>query len=139
HRGSTGIVLPTRPVLPGPRTKPSIPAAGSWERISFAAWRTDPRSTALPVSVECSCRDVAPATRAAGEAQLQFRGERRHGIQRTWSVWLRYLFTTAEKDHHGLTDDRNLPGNLGADLGGEEGQRVPGQQIPAEAKSHDKK
>src|ERR1017187_8148960 len=51
----------------------------------------------------------------------------------------RYFFTTAEKDHQGLADDRNLPGNLSADLSGEEGQGVPGQQVAAETEPHDEK
>src|ERR1022692_2338906 len=51
----------------------------------------------------------------------------------------RYFFTTAEKDHQGLADDRKLPGNLSGDLSGEEGQGVPGQQVAAETEPHDEK
>ncbi len=51
----------------------------------------------------------------------------------------RDFFAAAQKDHHGLADDGNLSGDLRSDLGGEEGQRVPGQQVAAEAESHDQK
>ncbi len=50
-----------------------------------------------------------------------------------------HLFSTAKKDHHGLADDRNLPSNLSADLGGEESQGIPRQQVAAETEPHDQK
>ena len=50
-----------------------------------------------------------------------------------------HLRAAAEKDHHGLADDGNLPGHLRADRGGEEGQFVPGQQVAAKAESHRQK
>ena len=47
------------------------------------------------------------------------------------------LFAAAQENHHWLADDGNLAGDLRADFGGEEGQCVPGQQITAEAETHD--
>ena len=49
------------------------------------------------------------------------------------------VFSAAKEDHHGLADDRNLARNFSSHFGGEECQRIPGQQISAETKSHDKK
>ena len=51
----------------------------------------------------------------------------------------RNLFSAAQKDHDGLADEGNLSSNLSAHLGGKEGQRIPGQQIAAEAESHHQK
>ena len=50
-----------------------------------------------------------------------------------------HLRAAAEKNHDGMADDGNLSGHLRAHRGGEEGQLVPGQQIAAEAESHDQK
>ncbi len=45
------------------------------------------------------------------------------------------VFASAQEEQHGLPDDRDLRRNLGADLGGEIGERVPRQQISAEAEN----
>ena len=50
-----------------------------------------------------------------------------------------YFFTAAEKNHHGLANQRNLPRNFSADFGGEESQGIPRQQIAAETEPHDQK
>ena len=47
-----------------------------------------------------------------------------------------YFLAATQEDHDRIADHGNLPGDFRSDLGCEEGERIPGQEISAESETH---
>ncbi len=75
-----------------------------------------------------------------GQGQRGQRGQHRHvEAEEAGEGGPGDLLAAAQEGQQPLADQRHGGGHLGAHLGGEEGQLVPGQQVPAEAEPQEEK